>query len=151
MKIKFPKWNYFNNIGNAIYKCLKCWKVHMVKIFYLEEVRFNGKIGWKNCSKSENAKSCWLYFYAKDIIHHEFVREKHTVNGKFYEEVIKRIREWSLEFITLALSFRKVGPGIFCKTMNQVILWRYLRGLAKRGTLAFSHPPYTRDLALAKN
>jgi hypothetical protein len=26
-------------------------------------------------------------FYAKSIIHHEFMPEKQTVNGKFYKEV----------------------------------------------------------------
>jgi hypothetical protein len=30
-------------------------------------------------------------FYAKGIIHHEFVLEKQTVNSKFYKEVIKRL------------------------------------------------------------
>jgi hypothetical protein len=54
---------------------------------------------------------------AKVIIHHEFVMEKQTVNGKFYKEVIKR-----LEFIALGLSFRKVDPGIFCTTMHRHIL-----------------------------
>jgi hypothetical protein len=29
------------------------------------------------------------FFYAKGIIHHEFVPQKQTVNGKFYKEVIK--------------------------------------------------------------
>jgi hypothetical protein len=31
------------------------------------------------------------FFDAKGIIHHEFVSEKQTVNGKFYKEVIKRL------------------------------------------------------------
>jgi hypothetical protein len=30
------------------------------------------------------------YFNANGIMHHEFVPEKQTVNGKFYKEVIKR-------------------------------------------------------------
>jgi hypothetical protein len=30
-------------------------------------------------------------FYAKRIIHHEFVPEKQTVNGKFHKEVIKKL------------------------------------------------------------
>jgi hypothetical protein len=30
-------------------------------------------------------------FDAKGIIHHEFVLEKQTVNGKFYKEVMKRL------------------------------------------------------------
>jgi hypothetical protein len=36
---------------------------------------------------------------------------------------IKRpLRYWSLEFMTLGPSFRKVGPGIFCTTMHRLIL-----------------------------
>jgi hypothetical protein len=31
------------------------------------------------------------FFYAKGIIHHKFVPEKETVNGKFYKAVIKRL------------------------------------------------------------
>jgi hypothetical protein len=29
------------------------------------------------------------FFYAKYIIHHKLVPEKHTVNGKYHEEMIK--------------------------------------------------------------
>jgi CRISPR/Cas system-associated protein Csm6 len=60
------------------------------------------------------------FFNAKGITHHEFVPEKQTVNGKFYKEVIKR-------FITqvhhVRAEFQEVGPGIFCTTMYQRILW----------------------------
>jgi hypothetical protein len=59
------------------------------------------------------------FFDAKGIIHHEFVPQKQTVNGKFYKDLIKR-------FIALNLSFRKVGPGIFCTTVHR----RILRALA---------------------
>jgi hypothetical protein len=31
------------------------------------------------------------FFDGKGIIHHEFVPEKQTVNGKFYKEAIKRL------------------------------------------------------------
>jgi hypothetical protein len=31
------------------------------------------------------------FFDAKGIIHHEFVPEEQTVNGKYYKEVIKRL------------------------------------------------------------
>jgi hypothetical protein len=50
------------------------------------------------------------------IIYHEFVAENQTVNGKFHKEVIQR---WLLEFISLGMSFRKVGPGIFCTTTHR--------------------------------
>jgi hypothetical protein len=47
-------------------------------------------------SESENAKIAGennvnCIFYTKDIIHHEFVPEKQTVNGKFYQDVINRL------------------------------------------------------------
>jgi hypothetical protein len=59
------------------------------------------------------------FFDAKGIIHHEFVPEKQAVNGKFYKGAI---RDRSLEFMALGLSFGKVGPGIFCTTMHRRIL-----------------------------
>jgi hypothetical protein len=31
------------------------------------------------------------FFDAEDLIHHELVLEKQTVNSKFYKEVIKRL------------------------------------------------------------
>jgi hypothetical protein len=31
------------------------------------------------------------FFDDKGNIHHEFMPQKHTVNGKFYKEVIKRL------------------------------------------------------------
>jgi hypothetical protein len=80
------------------------------------------------------------FFNAKEIIHLEFMPEKQNVNGKFY------IKDWSLEFIALGLSFRKVGPGIFCTTMHRRIhhalsssFWR------NKG----SHPPCAPDLSPA--
>jgi hypothetical protein len=33
-----------------------------------------------------------VFFYAKGIIHHEFVLEERTVNSTFYKEVIKILR-----------------------------------------------------------
>lgn len=41
--------------------------------------------------KSQVKTRMTAFFYAKGIIHHEFVPEKQTVNGKFYKEVIKRL------------------------------------------------------------
>jgi hypothetical protein len=43
---------------------------------------------------------------------------KQTVNGKLYKEVIKR---WIARVHRVGLSFRKVGPGIFCTTMHRSI------------------------------
>jgi hypothetical protein len=50
------------------------------------------------------------------IIHHEFVPEKQTVTVNFIN------RDWSLDFSVVGLSFRKMGPGIFCTTMHRRIL-----------------------------
>jgi hypothetical protein len=32
-----------------------------------------------------------VFFNAKDIIHHEYVQEKQTQNGKFYKALSKRL------------------------------------------------------------
>jgi hypothetical protein len=57
-------------------------------------------------------------FYVQVIIHHEFVPEKQTINYKFHKETIK---DWSLEFTVLGLSFRNLGPGIFGTTIRRRI------------------------------
>jgi hypothetical protein len=54
----------------------------------------------------ENNVNC--IFDAKGIIHHEFVPEEQTVNGRFHKEMIKRLIE---RVHCVSLSFRKVGPG----------------------------------------
>jgi hypothetical protein len=64
--------------------------------FYREQVCLNGIKCSKKGSESENAKIAdekffTAFFYAKGIIHHEFVLEKQIVKGKFYKEVIKRL------------------------------------------------------------
>jgi hypothetical protein len=59
-------------------------------------------------------------FDAKGVIHHEFLLEKHTVNSKFYKEVIKRL---SARVHHIRPEFQKVGPGIFCMTMHWHILY----------------------------
>jgi hypothetical protein len=42
-----------------------------------------------------------------------------------------------------------VSPGIFCKTMRQVILPAFSEFLEKRGVPVLSHPPYSPDLTPA--
>jgi hypothetical protein len=98
----------------------------MLKSAYGEECLSRTRVfEWhKSSSESANEKS-WVtkvltgFVDAKSIIHHKFVTKTQIVNGKFYKEVI---RDRSLEFIALGLSFRKVGPGIFCTTMHRRIL-----------------------------
>jgi hypothetical protein len=55
-------------------------------------------MAWKvqRSSESANAKIMGenmlnTFFYAKGIVHDEFVPEKQTVKGRFYKELIKRL------------------------------------------------------------
>jgi hypothetical protein len=41
--------------------------------------------------KSQVKTILTAFFYAKGIIHHKFVTEKQTINGKFYKDLIKRL------------------------------------------------------------
>jgi hypothetical protein len=41
--------------------------------------------------KSQVKTMLTVFFGAKGVIHHKFVQEKQTVNGKFYKGVIKRL------------------------------------------------------------
>jgi len=36
---------------------------------------------------------CWFFFYIQGVVHQEFVPPAQTINGKFYFEVMKRLRE----------------------------------------------------------
>jgi hypothetical protein len=40
-----------------------------------------------------NAKVLLIFFFGKVIVYHEFVPRGQTVNGQFYLEVMKRLRE----------------------------------------------------------
>jgi hypothetical protein len=58
-------------------------------------------------------------FNANGIIHQEFVLGVRLWTVNF----IKRwIRDWSLEYIALRLSTRKVGSSIYCTTMHGLII-----------------------------
>jgi transposase len=93
--------------------------------------------GWEQCSPH--------FFYAKGIIHHEFVSEKQTVNGKFYKEVIKRLiarvhcvrpefqESWSWYLLHDNAPAHSSGVVSEC--------------LTKRGIPVLSHPTYRLDLA----
>jgi hypothetical protein len=68
-----------------------------------------------------------------------FVTNLLQKNGLPTEKFInKLLRDLSLEFIALGLSFGKVGPGIFCMTMHQCIL----RVLSLRFWLKVEFPYY---------
>jgi hypothetical protein len=61
-------------------------------------------------------KQCWLHFFdIESIIHHEFVPEKKTVNGKFYKKLIK----------TLIAQVHCVRPGF-----QESVSWYFLRNNA---------------------
>jgi hypothetical protein len=86
------------------------------------------------------------FFDTKGIIQHEFVLEKHTVNSKFYKEVIKR----------LIAQVRCIRPQ-FWETGSWYILQdnslAHSSGvvsefLAKRGAPVLYHPPCSPDLVL---
>jgi hypothetical protein len=84
------------------------------------------------------------FFYAKGIIHHEFVLEKQTVNNKFYKEVIKIL---ITRVHCIRPEFQESGSCIFYTTMHQQILRALsLKCLAKRGIPMLLHPPYSADL-----
>jgi hypothetical protein len=79
------------------------------------------------------------FFDDKGIIHHEFVPEKHTVNGKFYKEVIKirpefqKSESWHL--------LHENAPVHSSDVVSKL--------LAKGGIPMLSQPPYSPDLSLA--
>jgi hypothetical protein len=87
------------------------------------------------------------FFYAKSIIHHELVPEKQTVNGKFHEEVIKRLvtqvccvrpefqESWTWYLLHDSAPAHSLG---FASEF-----------LAKRGIPVLCRPPYSHDLAPA--
>jgi hypothetical protein len=71
-------------------------------------------------SESENAKivsenNIDCFFYAKGIIHHKFVVEKQTANGKFYKEVIERL---ITRIHRVRPEFQERVSCVFCTTMH---------------------------------
>jgi hypothetical protein len=57
-------------------------------VFEWHERLKEGLRKWE-CKKSRVETMLITFFYAKGIIHHEFVPGKQTANGKFNKEVIK--------------------------------------------------------------
>jgi transposase len=83
-------------------------------------------------------------FYAKVTIHHEFVPEKQTVNGKFYKKEIKRliarVHHVRPEFQERGSWFllHDNAPAHSSGVVSE--FW------AKRGIPGLSHPPHSPDL-----
>jgi hypothetical protein len=87
--------------------------------------------------KSQMKTMLTAFFDAKGIIHHKFVPGKQPVKGKFHKEMN------TIEFV-LGLSFRKVGPGTFCTSMQ----WHILRAFSpnfwrNEGSLCYPTHPTT--------
>jgi hypothetical protein len=85
------------------------------------------------------------FFDAKGIIRHEFVPEKEIVNGKFYEEVIKRliagVHRVMTEFQENGSWYLLHGNG---PALSSVVVSEFLE---KRRIPVLSRPPFSPDLA----
>jgi transposase len=112
-------------------------------------VCLNGIKGSKAAQKTKMQKSrvktmFTAFFDAKGIIHHEFVLEKQTVNGKFCKEVIKRL---ITRVHCVRTEFQEIGSWYLLHDN----VWVHSSGivsdfLVKRGIPMLSHPPYSLDL-----
>jgi hypothetical protein len=85
-------------------------------------------------------------FDAKGIIHHEFVPQKQTVNGKFYKEAIKGL----IARVRVRPSFREIGPWYVLRdnapTHSSGVVSEFL---TKRGISVLFHPLYSTNLTPA--
>jgi hypothetical protein len=105
---------------------------------------------FKESSEIENARIAGedhddCFFDAKVIIHHEFVPEKQTVNGKFYKEVIKRL---IARVHRVRSEFQESRPWYIqhdnAPAHSSDVVSEFL---AKRGIPVLSHSSYSSDLA----
>jgi hypothetical protein len=97
--------------------------VRTVKNVYQEEVCLNGIKGSKAARKVRMQKlrmktMLAVFFDAKDI-HHKFMPEKQTVNGKFHKEVIRRL---VTQVLHVRPELQESGYDIFCTTVHWPIL-----------------------------
>ncbi len=112
-----------------------------------EWVRPGESCGTKvRASKSKVKAMLIVFFYARGIIHHEFVPPNTTVNKEFYKEVLKRL----LSQMRCACEELYDSRGWFLLHDNTlahiaIIIQQYL---AKRGVICLSHPSYLPDLSL---
>jgi transposase len=83
----------------------------------------------------------------KGFIHHEFVQEKQTVNGRFYKEVIKGL---IARVHRVRPEFQENGSWYLlhdnAPTHSLGVVSEFL---AKRGIPVLSHPHYSPDLSPA--
>jgi hypothetical protein len=151
------KWN-----RAAIKFCVKLKKTapetfEMLKSAYSEECLSRTSVSewykrYKEAQKMMMQKSLvktmlTAFFYAKSIIHHEFVPEKQTVNGKFHEEVIKRL---VARVYHIMPEFQKSGSWHLLHDNAPAQSSDFVSEfLAKRGIPVLSHSPYSPHLAPA--
>jgi hypothetical protein len=87
------------------------------------------------------------FFYAKRIIHHEFVPEKQTVDAKFYTEVMKRL---IARVHRIRPEFQENGSWFLLHDSEPAHSSSVVSEfLAKRGIPVLSHPHYLPDLVPA--
>jgi hypothetical protein len=92
-------------------------------------------------------KHCCLRFDAKDIIHREFISEKQSVNGKFYEKVIKRL---ITQVCPVRPESQESGSWYLLHDNAQPHFWGVVNEfLTKLEILVLSYPSYSPDLAPA--
>jgi hypothetical protein len=120
-----------------------------MKNVYQEQVCLIGIKGSKAAQKVRMQKSQMKamltdFLYAKDIIDHEFVPEKQTVNGKFYKEVIKRL---VTRVHHVRPEFQEIESGFLLHNNTLAHSLDVISEfLAKRGIPVLSNPPYSPDL-----
>jgi hypothetical protein len=119
----------------------------MVKNVYREQMCLNGTKGSKKGESHFKTMNGKFIFYAKDTIHHEFLPEKQTVNGKFYKEAIKRLLA---RVHHVRPEFQESGSWYHLHDNALVhssgVVSEFL---AKRGIPVLSQPPYLSVLAPA--
>jgi hypothetical protein len=83
--------------------------------------RLNCHSGWENSRRDQKSTSESIkcegvvdrFFYGRGVVHHEFVPRGQTVNGQFYLEVMKRLREAEQRKRPEACSHIAPHPWIF--------------------------------------
>jgi histone-lysine N-methyltransferase SETMAR len=101
-------------------------------------------------TESENAKiadenNIYCIFYDKGIIHHEFVPEKRTVNGKLYKEATKRL---IVRVHRVRPEFQECGSWYLLHDITPAHSSGFVSEFfEKRGIPVLSHPYYSPDLA----
>jgi hypothetical protein len=107
----------------------------------------NRKLKNWECRNHYNNILLTTIFYNKGSIHHEFMSDKQTENGKFYKEVIKRL---IARVHRVRSEFQESGSWYLllynAPAHSSGVVSEFL---VKRGIPVLSHSPYSPDLAPA--